>query len=120
MKLAPEVMDEVFAIIECPYPPKNELRFKSRKICTVRYEIETDAFVGARIWSYMTSELKESTSINKFRPKIKTWKPENCLFVTCLFVLFAVFLLFFFCFYFAFLLFFSSFSFKPQFKFDLN
>ena len=109
MKLAPEVMDEVFAIIECPYPPKNELRFKSRKICTVRYEIETDAFVGARIWSYMTSELKESTSINKFRPKIKTWKPENCLFVTCLFVLFAVFLLFFFLFLFCFLAFFLFF-----------
>ena len=99
MKLAPEVMDEVFAIIECPYPPKNELRFKSRKICTVRYEIETDAFVGARIWSYMTSELKESTSINKFRPKIKTWKPENCLLLVCLF-----FLLFFFCFFFVFIL----------------
>ena len=72
MKLAPEIMNEVFDIIECPYPFKNELRFKSRNIRTVRYAIETDAFVGSRIWSYMPSELDESTSLDEFRSKIKT------------------------------------------------
>ena len=54
------------------------LRFKSRNIRTVKYGIETAAFVGSRIWSYMPSELKESTSLNEFRLKMKTWKPENC------------------------------------------
>ena len=78
MKLAPEIMNEVFDIIESPYPLRNELRFKSRNIRTVRYGIETAAFVGSRIWRYMPSELKESTSLNEFRSKIKTWKPENC------------------------------------------
>ena len=77
MKLAPEIMNEVFDIIECPYL-RNELRFKSRIICTTRYGIETAAFVGSRIWSYMPIELKESLSLNKFRSKIKTWKPKNC------------------------------------------
>ena len=24
------------------------------------------------------NELKESTSLNEFKSKIKTWKPENC------------------------------------------
>ena len=37
MKLAPEIMNEVFDIIESQYPLRNELRFKSRNICTVRY-----------------------------------------------------------------------------------
>ena len=78
MKLAPEIMNEVFDIIESPYPLRNELRFKSRNIRTVRYGIETAAFVGSRIWRYMPSELKESTSLNEFRSKIKTWKAENC------------------------------------------
>ena len=78
MKLAPEIMNEVFDIIESPYPLRNELRFKSRNIRTVRYGIETAAFGGSRIWRYMPSELKESTSLNEFRSKIKTWKPENC------------------------------------------
>ena len=29
MKLAPEIMSEVFEITECPYALRNELRFKS-------------------------------------------------------------------------------------------
>ena len=41
MKLAPKIMNEVFDFIECQYPLKNELRFKSRNIPTVRYGIET-------------------------------------------------------------------------------
>ena len=78
MKLVPEIIIEVFESIDCPYPARSELRFKSRNICTVRYVIEMAAFVSTRIWSYMPSELKESMSLNKFRSKIKTWKPENC------------------------------------------
>ena len=29
MEFASEIMNEVFDIIECPYPLRNELRFKS-------------------------------------------------------------------------------------------
>ena len=78
MKLAPEIMNEVFDFIECRYPLRNELRFKSRKIRTVRYGTEPAAFVGSRIWTNMPNELKESTSLNERESKIKTWKPENC------------------------------------------
>ena len=78
MKLAPEIMNEVFHIIESPNPLKSELRFKSRNICTVRYGIITAAFCGSRVWSYMPSKLKKSISLNVFRSKIKTWKTENC------------------------------------------
>ena len=49
MKLAPKIMNEVFDFIECQYPLKNELRFKSRNIRTVRYGIETTSFVGSRV-----------------------------------------------------------------------
>ena len=58
MTLATEIMNEVFDIIESPYPLRNELRFNSRNHCTVRYGIETVTFLGSRIWSYMPSELK--------------------------------------------------------------
>ena len=78
VKLVPEIMNEVFDVTESQYSLRNKLRFKSRSIRTVRYGIETVAFFGSRIWSYMPSELKESTSLNKFKSKIKTWKPENC------------------------------------------
>ena len=78
MKLAPEIMNEVFEIIESPYPLRIESRFKSQNICTVRYGIEATAFVGSRIWSYIPSELEKSASLNEFSMKIKTWKPEKC------------------------------------------
>ena len=78
MKLAPEMMNDIFDFIKCRYPLKNKMGFKSRNIGTVRYEIKTAAFVGSRIWTNMPNELKESTSLNEFKSKIKTWKPENC------------------------------------------
>ena len=56
-KLAPEMMNEAFDFIECRYPLRNELRFKSRNICTVRYGIETAVFVGSRIWTNMSNEI---------------------------------------------------------------
>ena len=67
MKLAPEIINKDSSILECTYPLRNELGFKSRNIRNV----------GSRIWRHVPSELKESTSPNKFRFKIKTWKPEN-------------------------------------------
>ena len=78
MKLDPKIVNEVFDSIECQYPLKNQLRFKSRNIRTVRYETETASFVGSRIWTNMPNELKKSTSLNEFKSKIKTWNPENC------------------------------------------
>ena len=49
MKLAPKIMNEVFGIIECSYPLRNELRFKSQNIRTLRYEIETAASYFCRL-----------------------------------------------------------------------
>ena len=57
MKLAPKIMNEVFDIIKCPYPFRNELRFKVQNIRTVSHEVETAPFFGSRIWSYMPIEL---------------------------------------------------------------
>ena len=76
MKLAPEIMNDVFYFIEYRYPLRNELRFKSRNIRNVRYGIETAAFVGSMIWTNMPNDLKESTSLNESESKIKTWKQE--------------------------------------------
>ena len=66
MKLAHEIMNKVFDIIEWPYPHRNKLKFKSRNIRTVTYGTETAAFVGY------------GTTYPEFKTKIKTWKPENC------------------------------------------
>ena len=49
MTFAPEVFD----IIDFPYPLRNELRFKSRNIRTVRFGLGTAAFIVSRIWNYI-------------------------------------------------------------------
>ena len=48
MNTAPEIMNGFIYIVECPYPIKNELRFKYQNIHTVRYGIEVATFFGLR------------------------------------------------------------------------
>ena len=50
MSLAPEMMKEVFKIVECPYALRSKLKLKSRKIHSVRYGNEAASFVGTRVW----------------------------------------------------------------------
>ena len=55
MNLAPEIMKEVFEIVEGPYALINKLKLKSRKIHTTSYRIETAYFVGARVGNSLPS-----------------------------------------------------------------
>ena len=77
MNLAPEIMKEVFDIVEGPYALRNELKIKLRKTHCVRYGIYTASFVGARAWKSLPSDLKECKSLEPFKQKIKNWIPEN-------------------------------------------
>ena len=76
--IAPDIMKNVFPIIENPYDLRNETKFKSRNVNTVRYGIETASFVAPRIWSSIPRSYKECSSVNEFKAKIKCWHPENC------------------------------------------
>ena len=63
MNLASEIIKEVFEIVEGPYALRNELKLKSRKIRSVRYDIETASSVGARIWNSLPSDLNDCKSL---------------------------------------------------------
>ena len=76
--IAPQIMKNVFPIIDNPYNLRNETKFKSRNVHTVRYGIETASFVAPRIWSSIPRNCKECSSVNEFKAKIKFWYPENC------------------------------------------
>ena len=75
--LASEIMKNVFPIIENPYNLRNETKFKSKNVHTVRYVIETASLVAPRIWSSIPRSYKECSSANEFKAKIKFWYPEN-------------------------------------------
>ena len=67
MNLSPEIMKELFEIVEGPHALRNELKLKSRKIHSVRYGIETAFFVGARVWNSLPSDLKHCKSLELFK-----------------------------------------------------
>ena len=100
MNLVPEIMKEVFKIVESPYALRNELRLKSRKTHFVRFGTWTATFVGGRAWSSSPSDLKKVNPFSNQKSKIgflktalvnfvkltynesATWKlPVKCVFL---------------------------------------
>ena len=73
LSIAPDIMKNVFPIIENPYDLRNETKFKSRNVNTVRCGIETASFVAPRIWSSIPRSYKECSSIKEFKEKLKFW-----------------------------------------------
>ena len=73
LSIAPEIMKNVFPMIENPYNLKNETKFKSRNVQTVPYGIEATSFVAPRIWSNIPRNYTECSSVNEFKAKIKFW-----------------------------------------------
>ena len=72
------IMKEVFDFVELSYSLRNDTKFKSRNVCTVRFGIETPSFMGPKLWNLMPSEIKNSSSLTEFKSRIKYWIPEHC------------------------------------------
>ena len=75
--LSPELMNDVFEFIEKPYSLRTTLHFRSRKIRTTKYGIETP-YLGPKLWNLLPNEYKTIESLQDFKAKIKTWVPGNC------------------------------------------
>ena len=72
MNLGPEIMKEVFEIVEGPHTLRNELKLKLIKIRSVRYDTETLSFVCTRVCNSLPSDIKQckSLSVSSQRSKI--------------------------------------------------
>ena len=71
LDIAPAIMKDFFPIIDNPYDLRNESKFKSRNVNTVRYSTETAPFFAPRIWSSIPRSYDECSSINEFKAKLK-------------------------------------------------
>ena len=76
--LSPELMNDVFEFIEKPYSLRTTSHFRSRKIRTTKYGIETPSYLGPKLWNLVPNEYKIIESLEDFKAKIKTWVPMNC------------------------------------------
>ena len=67
----------------CPLKPPsncnltNQQEFSIRSKKTVHYGLNSLAYLGPRIWELLPNNLKISESVEAFKPKIKSWIPEN-------------------------------------------
>ena len=75
--LAPEIVNNIFQPNTSGYDLRNS-DFKTENVRTVHYGTETLSFLGPNIWRILPPEMKNSTSLQIFKNKIKSWSPENC------------------------------------------
>lgn len=64
-------MKVFFQTVGNPYSLRNEMKFNSRNIRTVRYAMESASSVVPRTSNSISSKVKESASLEKFNAKIE-------------------------------------------------
>ena len=76
--LSPSFLNNIFPPSKNPYELRNKNICRTENIRTVFYGSETVAFGGPKTWALLRNDIKKSNNINKFKAKIKLWKPEGC------------------------------------------
>ena len=76
--LSPDIMQDIFETKSNYYNTRNTPAFSSRNIKTVRYGLQTISYMAPKIWDLVPKEMKQVTTLNEFKAKIKIWKFENC------------------------------------------
>ena len=72
-------MREIFHFQENEnYNLKSGTHLASRNMRTTLFGKETVSNLGAKIWPLLPEELKNASSLQIFKNKLKEWKPINC------------------------------------------
>ena len=72
------MMRALFQETERPYRSRYDHTFRIYHVKTVQYETKTLPFVGPKIWSLVSSNIKTSEALEIFNQNIRYWKPDNC------------------------------------------
>ena len=62
--LSPELVNDVFEFIEKPYSLRTTSHFRSRKIRTIKYDIETPSYLGPKLLVLVPNEYKTNESMS--------------------------------------------------------
>ena len=77
-ELYPQIMLDFFKEITHPYKLRDGLICGYYKIKIVSYVTETITYLCPKIWSIIPDKIRESASLETFRPKINLRKPNSC------------------------------------------
>ena len=76
---ATDILNEAFPLKPTSnYNLRNQQEFTIRPMKTVHYGLNSLAYLGPKIRELLPNHLKRLESVEAFKSKIKSWKPENC------------------------------------------
>ena len=78
VNLSPPIMNEVFQTNNCPYNLRIPRILASKHKSTKKYDINTIAFKGLRIWQNILLEIRNSESLSLFKSNIKHIQSLPC------------------------------------------
>ena len=76
--LSPKIMKGIFKTKTNYCNILNALIFSKRNVKAVRYRYQTMPYMGPKIWELVPKEMKQVTTLNEFKAKIKVCKLEDC------------------------------------------
>ena len=81
--LSPDIMQDIFETKSNYYNIRNAPAFSSRNIKTIRYGLQIISCMTPKIWGLVPKDMKQATTLNEFKSKIKIAKLENCTCQLC-------------------------------------
>ena len=76
--LSPTFMKDIFAERDSYYSLRNASHLQLPKVRTPIYGTETIQYRGSLLWSSLPSFLKDCSTIEEFKRKIKQWNGDSC------------------------------------------
>ena len=77
--ISPEIMREIFPFQGNEnYNLRSGTHLASRNMRITLFGKETVSNVGAKTWPLLPEELKNASSLQVFKNKLKEWKPKSC------------------------------------------
>ena len=77
-RTAPSIMCELFNEANVPYNLRQDVSFHSYNIKTVLYGAETLSYLGPKIRSLVSFDIRDCITEHIFCQKIKKRKPDGC------------------------------------------
>ena len=75
--LSPDIMQDI-SFLKLKVTTHNAPAFSSRNIKTARYGLQTISFMALKIWDLAPKEIKQVTTLNEFKAKIKNCPCQLC------------------------------------------
>ena len=81
--LSPELITDIFTLQKNPYNIRNICLFGSQNVGSVRFGVGAIAYCPSQLWQKVSIAIKDSSSLEIFKAKIKLLSCDDCLCKLC-------------------------------------